>query len=171
MKTTIGTIIVPIESYLIQKGCPIPFRIMFYKKIAIIKYCNMSTYATTLSRMAGWTPSKNEGCFSLSISSCWSIFVFTFFKVIMSIPIWKMCSAFTVKTHVCDLVCSLHIKNSPTSYSCCFSFQLLNLTWWSLQVVFNYAMLYVDDIVSSVHSIISISKVFLNQFSCSFTTL
>ena len=48
----IGTIIVPIESYLIKRGCPIPFRTMFYKKIARINFCNMSTNATTLSRMA-----------------------------------------------------------------------------------------------------------------------
>ena len=54
IKTIIGTIIVPIESYLTQKGCPIQFRIILYKKAArlIESNCNMSTNATTLSRMA-----------------------------------------------------------------------------------------------------------------------
>ena len=45
LKIIIGTIIVPIESYLVQKGCPIPFKMLFYKNIARIKSFNMSTNA------------------------------------------------------------------------------------------------------------------------------
>ena len=153
IKAIIGTIIVPIDLTLYKKA------IQFHsdnvlqencQNTARINCCNMSTNAISLSRMASWTPSKNEICFSLSISSFWSIVVF--FHILQGNVLTNMTSAFEFFVESTCLwfgtlsisrIHLLHINVFPLS-------SFLASPDTCLQVAFNHATFYADLIISFI---------------------